>query len=218
MPALLHDDFSTAMGWIDETGGYFYRDTANQWLVWQTHRDYTRRYRIPIYASATSAEYDFRINMNWAAGNMGVWIGLIEDLDGPGGSIWGLDFTGFAAGVGSDTAYGNKILMLSRYRDGTWQGISSDQSTIYWGPYNTWRRVTVTIDRGTWLIVVRTDSGAEVGRMSGALTGTHSAYRYLMVFYDYYGGWENAMGQIDDVWVYGHTAPTTRYTPTPAPS
>ena len=30
---LLEDDFSTDKGWVDESGGFIYRDASNEWLI-----------------------------------------------------------------------------------------------------------------------------------------------------------------------------------------
>jgi hypothetical protein len=199
---LFFDDFSSDMGWTDESGGYIHRDPTNEWLAYQVRRNAQRRYYIPINAESDSIELNFRFNVTAAGGNGDVHIGLIEDLDNPG-TGWPFDATGVIVQVTRDTLWGPRVLVMAKYSDGALQ-LNPIESAPSYGALNTWRQASFTLNGNSWTTIVKTDDGTELGRQSGTLSGSHNEYRYLMVSRDQIGGWEWQNGFLDDIEVSGH--------------
>ena len=78
---IFEDDFSSDKGWIDESGGNLYRDTTNQWLVYNTSRADTRRWLMPISMNSSNFQLEFRFNVTSHSGNGKMIVGLVETLD-----------------------------------------------------------------------------------------------------------------------------------------
>jgi hypothetical protein len=218
---IFEDNFSTNKGWIDQSNGYIYRDTINNWLVWQTHRNYTRRYYIPISASPSSIHFEFRFRVTSFYGNGSVAFGLVENLDAPVQHAE-IDATGFFVRIFRYTEGSgiNWVLPALNYQNGDWY--YPWEKKIDFQSINTWRKVVLDIQQHNWQLSVLTDSGNIIGQSSGTLPAQHSAYNYLMVVFDRVTGWETANGYIDDVIItssasFPHT-PTPTSSPTPTPT
>jgi len=197
---IFFDDFSTENDeWVDESNGHIFRSEENQWLEYYSARSATQRYYIPVNAEAEHVEFNFRFNTLFRNGNGGVAIGLVENLNAP------LPVTPKASGffVHIGGWKGNSMVKYgSSYLDGTFDSMSSDLAIKY-GPFNTWRHLSLIIDDGNWKIVVDDDNGNVIGQLTGTMSQKHSGYNYIFVGNDYYGGWEDQKGLIDDIYLYG---------------
>jgi hypothetical protein len=197
---LFFEDFSIDNeDWVDESNGHIFRDQENQWLEYYSVRSATQRYYIPVSAKADYVEFKFRFNTLEKGGNGGVAIGLVENLTAPGNS------TPFASGFFIHVGgwKGNSMVTYqSKYADGKYDGISSDLAIKY-GPFNSWKQVSLVIDNGKWTLVVNNDDQSEIGRLTGVMSQKHSGYNYIFVGNDAIGGWEYQRGLIDDFKLYG---------------
>jgi hypothetical protein len=200
MSLIFTDDFSIQKDWIDESNGHIFRDASNQWLVWNVNRSDKRRYLIPINAQADQIELNFRFNMTGADGNAGTHFGLIENLEGP--YTLYAEVSGVWVDIGWNTSYGKKVTVTAKYSDGTFTQHPTSQGVSY-GPFNTWRRGRLSVSNGEATVIVWDENGNELGQKSIPMSQSHSAYNYLMVFFDGHGGWESGSGYLDDIEVWG---------------
>ena len=194
----LFDDFSTEKGWIDQSLGNFYRDTTNNWLVYQTHRDYTRRRYIPINVQANNVHLEFRFKVTQVDGNGSVAIGLVENLDAPV-QYAEIDATGFFLRIIGYFEDGNTnwVVPVANYQNGQWY--NPWEKKINFQNINVWRKASIDLSQGNWLLRILDDSGNVIGQSGGMLPYQHNAYNYLAVIFDQVGGWETASGIIDDI-------------------
>jgi formylglycine-generating enzyme required for sulfatase activity len=194
---VFRDDFSTDKGWINETGGRFYRDAANGWLSWNVDRSADLRYYIPI----TPFSSDFRLQVRLRAtdwnSNDSLYIGLVENMEGPHPVF----ATGAFFAFGWHGGVGNKINPHIAFLDGTppigWD--SYDPATYITYSLDRWYRVSYEIAGGTWSLTVFDDFGTEVGHLSGAMPSTHTAYHYVMLGNRLTDGAQPGFGLLDDL-------------------
>jgi hypothetical protein len=199
---LFTDDFSTQKAWVNESAGYFYRDASNEWLVWQTYRDQTRRYWItlPAFSGRDTIRLRFRVKVNSAAGNGSVGIGLFENLSGAYNQSSAP--VGFNLHINHNTLGIDHVYPWVTYTDrdvyGSW--VENDPATYTnLGAMNVWRRVELSIVNLNWTIAAYDDNGNFLDDLSGTLPQAHYVYRYLMIFMDYCVGWETQAGYLDDI-------------------
>jgi hypothetical protein len=186
---LIEDDFSSDLGWIDESGGNLYRDTSNKWLVFNTNRGETRRWLMPISLSTTSFQLDFNLNVTSNYGNGKMIVGLIETLDNV--SAWpGVASSGYFAHI-SQSAIG----FFEKYDD--------DTLIYYPDPLgfsqNSWYQVSIIVDVGNWSLTLFDNTGTLIDTQSGTLSNSHTGYSYIYLGLDNLSGFETLTGYVDDV-------------------
>ena len=135
---IFEEYFDTDQGWTNDTAGYFYRDTTNEWLDWEARRDTDQRYYIEIPAiESDQVRFRFRMNIDGFANNDDINVGLVETLDG---SYNGQGSpTGFFARIGYLGGGTSDVeLFMSpfvRYTDGdAWQALCVAQPTRHLYP------------------------------------------------------------------------------------
>ena len=207
------DDFSTAKGWVDQTGGTFTRDTVNQYLSWAVSRSAVRRYYIPIDSATDNIRFSFRIKLTGAGGNGGVDFGLVENLSGA--QERSTYPTGFFISSKIDTCgmiYANHTIHYSTLPPdepppggcGGWCCVDP----AYWlniGSANVWSRIELVISSPNYTLTLYNSSDVQIDQVVGTMSGTHDRYRYIMLFLDGQGGWESETGLLDDIILQGNS-------------
>jgi hypothetical protein len=208
---LFLDDFSTAKGWTDNTlGGDVVRNATSQRLEWTARQSRALHYTIPIYATNDPIQLDFRFRVNSTQDTSLLWVGLANELNDLSPSVAGADLAGTFVGI--DTS--NKIQLMSLYPDRSYTQVDSAASTLTYNGQVTWQRAILTITGTDWTMVLKDDTGAEMGEMSGTLPRQQDHYDYLVLMYDSGTGDGFEGGYLDDIYVYG-TARTSTFSDVP---
>jgi hypothetical protein len=189
------DDFSSDLGWIDESHGEMYRDVVNEWLVWTAARDQTRRYYMPINGQATNIGLRFDFMLAQCGGNGMMYIGLAEDLTWPGDAWPGFDVTGAMVQILCQSVY--QVGVWHKYPDGT-EDVHSNPNGIN---YDTgwWNTVEFVISGTNWTLTVYNGSGVQLGQITGTFSDEFSEFNYLWLGMDYIGTTDWMRGYFDNI-------------------
>lgn len=194
------DDFSTDLGWGDQTGGTFYRDPDRKWLVWQADRSLAQYYYYPLGIQTQHVTFGVGIQATEWANNCNLYFGLSDggiwanDSDWPSGVFVTMGW--FGGGVGNFIA--PHILSQSTSDVVAWN--SEDPSTYLPYELNYWYYITMTIDSGSWTLRLEdTYTGKEIGTLSGTLPADFPAFADFVIFSPYDGDWPTGSGAIEFV-------------------
>ncbi len=202
---ILSDNLSTDYQWTDATSGSVTRDSTNALLNFTSSENTALHYSIPIHATNSPIELNFRFKISSTSGSSMLWVGLARDLTEITPAVSAADLAGTFIGIDSS----DKIQFLNLYPNGTSSQVNSASSTLSYGGTQVWRNATLIVNGLNWSISIKDDNGSVIGTLSGSLSSQQDYYDYLTLMYDNGGGSNSIVGQLDDIYVYG-----TEQTPT----
>ena len=194
------DDFSSDIGWINETGGDF--TISGGQLIWKADRSKVQRMYIPIAAYSGDFQMEFDFVLTHRENNIWLEVGLVESLAGglndPVNDPVGT-FIQFGWQGGDASSY--YIFPMARYHDRPFYygGDPRDYATYITYSEDNWFHLELEVVGRFWRLTVESENEILVGQRTGSFPTSFGTYRYIYIGNSDDEDWPIGEGSVDDL-------------------
>lgn len=197
------DDFSSDIGWTNETSGDFtIRDGR---LNWNAKRSKVQKMYMPIEGYSGDFKVNFDFQLTHRQNNVWLEVGLAESLTGaqndPANDPIGT-FIKFGW-IGGGTPYSvYYVIPLARYSNqGAYEGNFDFRNPSTYIAYteDQWYSAMLEMSRTSWRLTVKDSRGQQVGQRTGSFPDGFGVYKYIYIGNPDNEDWPEGNGYLDNL-------------------
>ncbi|UCH94770.1 MAG: PD40 domain-containing protein [Candidatus Aminicenantes bacterium] len=197
------DDFSSNIGWLNETSGDFtIRDGR---LNWNAKRSRVQKMYIPIEAYSGNFQMNFDFQLTYKQNNVWLEVGLAESLinaqndptNDPIGTF--IKFGWIGGGTPYSVYY---IIPLARYSNkGAYEGDFNFRNPSTYISYREdhWYNAMLEVNGNHWRLTVKNSKGQPVGQKKGSFPSGIGVYKYIYIGNPDNEDWPEGNGYLDNL-------------------